>query len=76
VVEIDGSAARYIDADVVELIREFEASSHLRGISVHLVAIPEVGASSAARSRRGPRRSDPSRSTLIGIPRIPPTKSR
>jgi SulP family sulfate permease len=43
-VEIDGSTARHIDHDVVELIHEFaEAHAPSRNIEVTLTKIPEAG---------------------------------
>lgn len=41
-VEIDGRTSHYIHPDVIELIREFHETAHVRNIEVTLVEIPEV----------------------------------
>jgi MFS superfamily sulfate permease-like transporter len=52
VVVIDGSSATYIDQDVLEIIGAFAAAAHHRGITVHLVDIPEDGQTDKRRSRK------------------------
>jgi len=44
VVEIDGSFARFIDRDVLEIIHDFKSSAQFRGIDVNLTAIPAPNA--------------------------------
>jgi len=41
---IDASEARWIDRDVLEMIHEFDASAHHRGVEVELVDVPPVDA--------------------------------
>ena len=42
-VEIDGTNSRYIHADVVEILNEFDEVSSTRGIDVELLGIPQEG---------------------------------
>lgn len=42
IVEIDGSSSQYIDRDVVEIIRDFAQTAHVRGIELRLAGVPEL----------------------------------
>jgi MFS superfamily sulfate permease-like transporter len=41
-VEVDGSRARYIDYDVLEILNDFRETARLRHIKLRLIDIPEV----------------------------------
>lgn len=54
-VEIDGTNSRYIHADVVEILNEFDEVSSTRGIDVELLGIPSEGrVRTVATTRPGP----------------------
>jgi anti-anti-sigma regulatory factor len=41
-VEVDGTRARYIDYDVLEILNDFRETARLRNIRLRLLGIPEV----------------------------------
>jgi len=53
-VVIDASEARWIDRDVLEMIHEFAATAHHRGIDVHLVEVPPTDIRPAELEKRNP----------------------
>lgn len=39
---IDGSESKYIDHDIIEIIRDFTVNAHIRDINVEVIGIPTL----------------------------------